>query len=69
MSKNIKVLLVEDDHKLRSTIEDYLQMNGFLVTACADGNAALSAFLSEDAFDIILLDGMLPNIDGFDVLK
>ncbi|MBQ8573191.1 MAG: response regulator transcription factor [Ruminococcus sp.] len=69
MSKNIKVLLVEDDHKLRSTIEDYLQMNGFAVTACADGNTALSAFLSEDAFDIILMDGMLPDIDGFDVLK
>ncbi len=68
MKKHIKVLLVEDDLKLRNTVEDYLLMNDFKVTACPDGNSALTAFYSDD-FDIILLDGMLPDIDGFDVLK
>lgn len=69
MSKIIKILLVEDDNKLRNTIVDYLQMNDFQVTACADGNSAIHKFESSSGFDIILLDGMLPDIDGFDVLK
>lgn len=69
MSSPIKILLVEDDDKLRSTILDYLQMNGFAVTACADGASAISSFETDSSFDIILLDGMLPDIDGFDILK
>lgn len=68
MNRNAKVLLVEDDGKLRSTVADYLQMNDFLVTACDGGSAALSAFRNE-TFDIVLLDGMLPDLDGFEVLK
>lgn len=69
MSISTKILLVEDDDKLRNTIEDYLQMNNFIVKACEDGNNALQYFETESPFDIVLLDGMLPDIDGFDVLK
>ena len=69
MNKNFKILLVEDDDKLRSTVVDYLQMNNFSVTACADGKSALYSFLNESPFDIVLLDGMLPDIDGFDILR
>lgn len=69
MNRTTKILLVEDDHKLRNTIVDYLQMNDYVVTACADGSSALYSFKNESPFDIILLDGMLPDIDGFDILK
>ncbi len=69
MSNCPKILLVEDDNKLRNTIQDYLGMNSFSVTACADGSSAIHSFEKESPFDIILLDGMLPDIDGFDVLK
>lgn len=70
MGKQISILLVEDDDKLRSTIQDYMQMNGFQVIACPDGSTALSRFKEHgEALDIILLDGMLPDIDGFDILK
>lgn len=69
MSNSAKILLVEDDDKLRNTIEDYLQMNGFVVIACADGTSALYCFENESPFDIVLLDGMLPDIDGFDILR
>lgn len=68
MKEAIKVLLIEDDVKLRSTVQDYLMMNDFIVTACADGNSGLTDFYN-DNFDVVLLDGMLPDIDGFDVLK
>lgn len=69
MNENIKVLLVEDDEKLRNTVQDYMQMNGYDVIACADGSSALTSFEYDSPFDIVLLDGMLPDIDGFDVLK
>ena len=69
MSKSIRILLVEDDDKLRDTITDYMQMNGFHVIACPDGSAALRSFEEEPAFDVVLLDGMLPDIDGFDILR
>lgn len=68
MSNGTKILLVEDDDKLRNTIQDYLQMNCFSVTACADGTSALYCFENKAPFNIVLLDGMLPDIDGFDVL-
>ena len=69
MSKSIKTLLVEDDDKLRNTVTDYLQMNGFTVIACPDGSSALRCIENSSSFDIVLLDGMLPDIDGFDILK
>ena len=69
MSENTRILLVEDDEKLRSTITDYMQMNGYCITACANGLSALRAFDCDLPFDIILLDGMLPDIDGFEILK
>ena len=69
MSNITKVLLVEDDNKLRNTLQDYLQMNNFLVTACADGISAIDHFENDPPFHIVLLDGMLPDIDGFDILK
>lgn len=65
---NKRILLVEDDDKLRSTVQDYMQMNGFQVTACADGSSALRSFENDPQYDIILLDGLLPDIDGFDVM-
>lgn len=64
------ILLVEDDPKLLSTVSDYLQMNGFTVTACPDGRSALDVFESHgETISLLLLDGMLPDIDGFDVLR
>lgn len=69
MNNIIKILLVEDDDKLRSTVADYLQMNDFSVIACADGKSALYSFSNKSPFNIVLLDGMLPDIDGFDILK
>ncbi|MED9970479.1 MAG: hypothetical protein UFA98_10835 [Ruminococcus sp.] len=64
MSKPVSILLVEDDDKLRSTIQDYMQMNGFQVTACPDGVTALRQFrLNGEGFDIILLDGTSAGLD------
>jgi DNA-binding response OmpR family regulator len=64
------VFLVEDDKKLRETIIDYLCQNGFNVISASDGKKALDVYdTNSDKIDIVLLDGMLPEMDGIDVLK
>ena len=56
--------------KLRSTISDYLSECEFDVLSAADGAEAINIFESEkDKIDLVLLDIMMPKIDGYDVLK
>lgn len=56
--------------KLRSTISDYLSECGFDVLSAADGAEAINTFEKEkDIIDLVLLDIMMPKIDGYDVLK
>ena len=65
-----RVLLVEDDTKLRLTVSDYLGMNGFEVIPCACGAEARREFARHaPSLDVVLLDGMLPDADGFDILE
>lgn len=58
------LLYVEDDDSLSFVTRDHLEMHGFIVTHCADGKAAL-AEVGRQAFDLCLLDVMLPEMDGF----
>ena len=59
-----KILLVEDDPNLGFMIRDHLQMNGFEVTLCVNGQDGIAAFQKED-FDLCLADIMMPKMDGF----
>lgn len=63
-----KILIIEDDANICMLEKDYLEANGFKVSSAADGNEGLKAALSED-FDLILLDIMLPGLDGMEVCK
>jgi len=63
-----KVLLVEDDQFISDMIETKLTQSGFAVTKTADGGSVLN-LLEEIKPDIILLDLMLPNKHGFEILK
>ncbi|MEZ4987877.1 MAG: response regulator transcription factor [Saprospiraceae bacterium] len=62
--KQAHVLYVEDDESLGFVTQDHLEMQGYTVTHCADGKAAMEAF-EANAFDLCLLDVMLPEMDGF----
>jgi two-component system response regulator TctD len=64
----MKVLLVEDDASMRSTLERTLGRRGFHVVACADGRQALAQW-REAQPDAVMLDLSLPGLDGLDVLK
>ena len=68
MQSKAKVLLAEDDTSLAFVIKDNLEEEGYDVTWCADGEAALQQFL-KNVFDICLLDVMMPVKDGFTLAK
>ncbi|MBR2527359.1 MAG: response regulator transcription factor [Oscillospiraceae bacterium] len=64
------VLIVEDDPKLRESMEVFLSGNKYLVLTAENGQEALDVFFLNSHFiDIILLDVMLPDMDGFEILK
>lgn len=68
MSQQIRILLVEDEESLREAIKLNLQLEGYHVTVAPDGISALKEFRSS-RFDLIILDIMLPEIDGFTVCQ
>ena len=65
---NERILFVEDDDSLRESATLVLERVGFAVTAVGDGQEALDIF-SSSRFDLVLLDVMLPSVDGFDVCR
>ena len=63
-----KILIVEDDGDIAAIERDYLELNNYQVEIAADGLAGLERGLHGD-FDLILLDLMLPGMDGFSVCR
>ena len=63
----MRILLAEDDKQLNDTLTYQLETEGFIVDSCLDGEEALF-YGEQNIYDIILLDRMLPHIEGTDVL-
>ncbi len=68
MSKK-KILIADDEAKLRRLVSDYLNREGYEVLEAADGEEALDIFYREKELSLILLDVMMPKLDGFLVCK
>lgn len=68
MANKKKILLVEDDNNLGTILNEYLQVKGFDVTHCLNGEEGLKEFKTNE-FDICLLDVMMPKLDGFSLAK
>jgi two-component system NtrC family response regulator len=64
----VKVLLAEDEQHLSTLLRDFLESRGFAVTVVHDGEAALQAMRAE-AFDVALVDIVMPELDGLEVLR
>lgn len=63
-----KILIIEDDLNIQEIEKDYLEANSFSVSTAADGESGLKLALNSD-FDLVLLDIMLPKLDGLEVCR
>lgn len=63
-----KILIVEDDLSIQALLHDFIEEAGYTVELAADGVEALAKY-SEQSFDLVLLDIMLPKIDGYGVCE
>ena len=63
-----KILIVEDDLNIQTLEKDYLEANSFTVKTATNGNIGLELALEED-FDLVLLDIMLPGMDGMEICR
>ncbi len=68
MNNKKRILIVEDEVALLYALQSQLSLEGFEVEAVSTGKAALKA-LSEKKIDLLVLDIILPDIDGFEILK
>lgn len=63
-----KILIIEDDLNIQGIERDYLEANSFTVSTATDGESGLKLALNND-FDLVLLDIMLPKMDGLEVCR
>ena len=63
-----KLLVVDDEQKIREIISKYAQFEGYSVEEAPDGMTAIEMFKEKD-YDLIILDVMMPDLDGFSVCR
>ena len=63
-----KILIIEDEEAIADLEKDYLELSGFEVEIAADGETGLKRALDED-FQLVILDLMLPGVDGFEICR
>lgn len=65
----LKVLVVDDETRMRKLVKDFLSIKGFQVIEAGDGEEAIDVFFEHKEIALILLDVMMPKMDGWEVLK
>lgn len=65
----MKILMVDDEARMRKLVRDYLVWNNYTVLEASDGESALDIFYQNPDIDLIILDIMMPKLDGYGVLK
>ncbi len=68
MENQVKILLVDDEERIRRLLKMYLERENFSIDEAENGNQALSKALAND-YDVILLDLMMPGKDGIEVCR
>ena len=66
---NNKILVVDDESRIRKIIRDFLVKEGYVVCEAEDGEAALDIFCSNNDIDLIIMDVMMPKMDGWQLCK
>lgn len=67
--EQIKILVVDDESRMRKLVRDFLSVKGYQVVEAEDGEQALEIFFDQKDISLILLDVMMPKMDGWEVCK
>ena len=67
--ETLKILVVDDEARMRKLVKDFLTVKGFSVLEAADGEEAVDVFFNQKDIALVLLDVMMPKMDGWEVLK
>ena len=66
---NIKVLMVDDESRMRKLVSDFLTRKGYIVIEAGDGEEALGRFYADKDISLVILDVMMPKMNGWDVCR
>lgn len=66
---SVKILVVDDEARMRKLVKDFLSIKGYQVIEAQDGEEAIEIFLRDKEIKLILLDVMMPRLDGWETLK
>ena len=69
MMEQTKILVVDDEARMRKLVKDFLTIKGYQVIEAGDGEEAVEIFFQQKDIALILLDVMMPKMDGWEVLK
>jgi DNA-binding response OmpR family regulator len=67
--ESLKILVVDDESRMRKLVGDFLKKKGFQVLEAADGEEAIDLFFSDNSINLLILDVMMPKMDGWEVVK
>lgn len=65
----LKILVVDDESRLRKLVKDFLKKGGYEVLEAADGEEALDIFFSDKSISLVICDIMMPRLNGYEVVK
>ncbi len=66
---NVKILVVDDESRMRKLVKDFLAKKDFIVFEAGDGEQALDIFMKNKDISLIILDIMMPKMDGYETCK
>ena len=67
--ENLKILVVDDEARMRKLVKDFLTIKGFAVIEAEDGEEAVDTFFKNKDIALVILDVMMPKMDGWEVCK
>ena len=67
--KNCKILVIDDESRMRKLVRDFLTKNGYEVLEASNGEEAMEVFYEEKNIDLLILDVMMPKMDGWEVWR
>lgn len=65
--ESVRILLADDEERMRKLVSDFLKKEGYHIFEAEDGKKALDAYRNQGKFDLIILDVMMPGLDGWSV--